>query len=366
MLPLYNVAFHEYKGKITMKGLLVRTLIYSPRMFMSTVVLVLLAACSAPDSLAIPKNARPTANDQTVLLEVDASGQLTITLTASDPDVDVLEYIITQVPNYGTLSGTAPVLTYTPTPGYNGTDSLIYKVSDGELESALATVLIEVKTKLPPTDTTNPECTVEETTKGSLYVLTHDPESGLANIKVVLVSNADVTIEPFAPGSTAPIMVRAEKIDLAQKARLELEVIDVAGNITRCDPIIVNLAIAPGNTWGRSSVNITDIPDIEGQIRIDNGVPGASLVRIKVNDAATNTFNLSDGAKAQHDATSDMKAGSNSAVVVMHGAPGSSVMVMFHDGSASLSTPSLSTPSLSAVRSLPYQTIKTRANLDWY
>jgi Bacterial Ig domain len=343
-----------------MTGPLVRTLIYSPRMFISITLLVLLAACSSAPKVTA-KNAAPTASDQTVILEVDASGQVTITLTASDPDADTLQYIISQLPNYGTLSGTAPVLVYTPTPGYTGADSLTYKVSDGKLESALATVSIEVKTKLPPSDTTNPECTVEETTKGSLYVLTHDPESGLADIKVVLVSNADVTIEPFAPGSTAPIMVKAEKIDLTQKARLELEVIDVAGNITRCDPIIVNLAIAPENTWGRSSVHITDIPAIEGQIRIDNGVPGASLVRIKVNDAATNTFNLSDGTKTQHDATSDMKAGGNSAVVVMHGAPGSSVMVMFHDGSASLST-----PSLSAVRSLPYQTIKTRANLDWY
>merc|ERR1711900_114225 len=44
----------------------------------------------------------------------------------------------------GTLSGTAPDLTYSPQEGYSGADSFTFSVNDGELDSEVVTVSITV------------------------------------------------------------------------------------------------------------------------------------------------------------------------------------------------------------------------------
>lgn len=68
----------------------------------------------------------------------------TITLVTSDLDEDQLSYRLVADPSHGTLSGTGPALTYTPEPNYNGPDSFIYVVNDGEVDSNSATVSITV------------------------------------------------------------------------------------------------------------------------------------------------------------------------------------------------------------------------------
>ena len=59
-----------------------------------------------------------------------------ITLTGTDVDGSPLTYTIVTPPAHGTLSGTAPNLTYTPAANYNGADSFTFKVNDGTVDSA--------------------------------------------------------------------------------------------------------------------------------------------------------------------------------------------------------------------------------------
>ena len=47
-----------------------------------------------------------------------------VTLTGADSDGDPLTYLIVNAPAHGTLSGTAPNLTYTPAANYNGAGQL--------------------------------------------------------------------------------------------------------------------------------------------------------------------------------------------------------------------------------------------------
>jgi len=56
-----------------------------------------------------------------------------------------LTYTVVTNPAHGTLTATAPNLTYTPTTGYTGADSFTFKANDGKVDSNTATVSITVE-----------------------------------------------------------------------------------------------------------------------------------------------------------------------------------------------------------------------------
>ena len=100
---------------------------------------------SAPATVTItvnPVNDAPVANAQAVTTNEDTA--MAITLTGSDVDGNPLTYSVVTQPGHGSLSGTAPNLTYTPAANYNGPDSFTFKVNDGSVDSAPATVSITV------------------------------------------------------------------------------------------------------------------------------------------------------------------------------------------------------------------------------
>ncbi len=74
-----------------------------------------------------------------------------------------LTYTIVTNPSHGTVTGTAPTLTYTPTHNWAGTDTLTYTVSDGTSTSSPATVSLNVNSTLssaPSLLTVTPPTTV--------------------------------------------------------------------------------------------------------------------------------------------------------------------------------------------------------------
>src|SRR5581483_12009402 len=87
-------------------------------------------------------NRAPTATAQQVTANEDTPKQ--ITLAGSDPDNNTLNFVIVAPPQHGALSGTAPNLTYTPAANYNGSDSFSFKVNDGTVDSAAATVSLTI------------------------------------------------------------------------------------------------------------------------------------------------------------------------------------------------------------------------------
>ena len=99
-------------------------------------------------------NKIPVAASQAV--ETEADTPVSITLSATDEDGDNLTYSIVAGPANGTLSGSAPNLTYTPNAGYFGTDTFRFKVNDGKEDSNTATVSITVKEGPQLRDPENP------------------------------------------------------------------------------------------------------------------------------------------------------------------------------------------------------------------
>jgi hypothetical protein len=75
-----------------------------------------------------------TAEDQSVSVE----------LVGLDVDEDSLTFAVVKPPAHGTLSGTAPSLTYTPAADFHGSDAFTYKVSDGTLDSSTVTSWLTV------------------------------------------------------------------------------------------------------------------------------------------------------------------------------------------------------------------------------
>ena len=104
---------------------------------------------SAPGTISItvttptvPVNLPPAAYGQS--LQTVCSHALPILLSGSDPEHATLTFSV-GAPSHGTLTGTAPALTYRPDPGYTGPDSFTFTVGDGTQSSAPATVSIVVR-----------------------------------------------------------------------------------------------------------------------------------------------------------------------------------------------------------------------------
>ena len=99
-------------------------------------------------SFPLRVNHPPVANAQTV--DVERDKPKTITLTGSDPDQDLINFLVVTSPRNGALSGEPPALTYTPNPGFVGTDEFMFKANDGFADSPNARVVISVQPNRAP------------------------------------------------------------------------------------------------------------------------------------------------------------------------------------------------------------------------
>ncbi len=142
----------------------------------------------------------PMANPRTVNVLVGTATSLT--LTASDPTSPPLPltYTVTTEPADGTLSGTAPDLTYTPDYGFLGTDSFTFTASNGYLTSPAATVTLDV---VGTPTATGQTVNVLFQTDQALTLTGSDPDlPPLPLTYVVATEPADGTLSGIAPNLT--------------------------------------------------------------------------------------------------------------------------------------------------------------------
>jgi hypothetical protein len=95
---------------------------------------------SATNSIVITTIAAQNQN-----LSTGVNAPLNVTLTAiTDPIGVPLTFSVAGNPSNGSLSGTAPNLTYTPNNGFNGIDSFTFTATDGTTTSNIGTISITV------------------------------------------------------------------------------------------------------------------------------------------------------------------------------------------------------------------------------
>jgi hypothetical protein len=87
-------------------------------------------------------NTPPIANGQAVATAEDMA--VAMSLTGSDANGDPLTFRVINQPSHGSLSGTAPNLTYTPNINFNGADSFAFVANDGWVDSTSAMVNLTV------------------------------------------------------------------------------------------------------------------------------------------------------------------------------------------------------------------------------
>jgi len=89
-----------------------------------------------------PVNQAPIAGAFSAVTDEDTA--VSLTLMGVDLEGSDLTYMVVRQPSRGVLLGEGAIRQYVPNLDFNGTDSFTFKVSDGELDSGLATVTIRV------------------------------------------------------------------------------------------------------------------------------------------------------------------------------------------------------------------------------
>ena len=147
----------------------------------------------------IRENTPPSVEGQSV--NVDEDGSVSITLKAEDDDGDDLEFTVVSQPKNGTLSGSAPNLTYSPKANFNGDDSFTFKANDGEADSNTATVAISVKTVNDLPVVFGQSANVDE--DGSVSITLKAQDNDGDNLKFTVVSQPENgTLNGSAPNFT--------------------------------------------------------------------------------------------------------------------------------------------------------------------
>ncbi|MFN8062863.1 MAG: Calx-beta domain-containing protein [Vicinamibacterales bacterium] len=131
-----------------------------------------LVAASAP--VAVPQSVS-TIRDTPV----------SITLAATSPGGFPLVYSIVSPPAHGQLTGAAPNVTYTPAPGYVGSDGFTFKANDGTSDSNVAAVALSVVLPNQPPVASSANVTVSSGVASAVTLTASDPENGPLTYTVV-------------------------------------------------------------------------------------------------------------------------------------------------------------------------------------
>ena len=135
-------------------------------------------------------NGHLTANADTATTSEDSA--LVIGVLTNDTDIGghTLSVIAATNPTHGQVASNGTVVTYTPTPNYNGADSFTYTVSDGQGNTDTATVSITVTPVNDAPKAYNDVATTIETSALNILVLANDTDVDNDTLTVSSVSTA--------------------------------------------------------------------------------------------------------------------------------------------------------------------------------
>lgn len=104
---------------------------------------------------------------------------------------------------------------------------------------------------------------------------------GIDDLHVVDITNAVATIDPtYYSGTTDPVTLIASKIDNHSPARVVVQVSDVAGHVTTCDPVLTTVRAGAAHAARQSFHRLSRH---ESRVRIRNARHGLKRLVVTVN-----------------------------------------------------------------------------------
>jgi hypothetical protein len=121
-------------------------------------------------------NRPPTAANDSAITAAGVAVTIDVLANDSDPDGDALAITIDGPPSHGTATVNNGKVVYTPQPGFTGTDSFTYIVSDGKGGTATATVTVTVTGPNRPPTAANDAATTTAGVAVTIDVLANDSD----------------------------------------------------------------------------------------------------------------------------------------------------------------------------------------------
>ena len=236
-------------------------------------------------------NHAPMANAQSVIAAEDTPAS--ISLTGSDADTgDVLTYAVTAPPAHGTLSGTAPNLTYTPALNYYGPDSFAFTVSDGTATSAPATVGITVEAMNDAPVAVGQSVTTLEDTPSVITLTGSDVDGDALTSYVVTAPPAHGTLSGTAPNLTYTPALNYSGPDSFTFAVSDGTATSAPARIDVTVTAVNDAPVAVNDTYPMPAPGTPLIIPVPGVLGNDTDVESASLKAVLVSGPSKGTLNL--------------------------------------------------------------------------
>ncbi|HEY3026764.1 MAG TPA: Ig-like domain-containing protein, partial [Pyrinomonadaceae bacterium] len=235
-----------------------------------------------------PVNDQPVADAQSVTTNEDTARA--IMLTGSDVEGGALTYSVVTGPTQGSLSGTAPNLTYTPAANYNGADSFTFKVNDGQLDSNVATVSITINAVNDAPIANDQSATTDEDTARAITLTASDVDGDTLTFSIVTGPAHGILSGTGASRTYTP----AANYNGTDTFTFKVNDGTVDSNIANVSLTITTVNDAPlaiddsYNTAGNSTLTVP-VPGVLGN---DTDVEGNALTAILVSSASNGTLSF--------------------------------------------------------------------------
>ncbi len=197
---------------------------------------------------------------QTMSLCANTSTSISSMLTITDGEGDTETWTVTSAPGHGTIVGlpataasdtnVSPAgVTYTPTPGYTGTDVFTVQVNNG-FQTATTTISVTVSPAPNPITGSSTVCTgntvsLTETTGGGSWSSSNTARATVSGTGVVSgITTGSITISYTAAGCSGFFPMTVNQTPAS-----------ITGPSTVCSGSTLSLSDAsPGGTWSSSSI----------------------------------------------------------------------------------------------------------------
>jgi hypothetical protein len=174
-----------------------------------------------------------------------------------------------------------------------------------------------------------------------LEVRLQDTGSGLGSVTFTTFTNAIGAVQGSAGGittvpttvqlggTTSPVPVTATKQDPSLSSQLALRVLDLAGSVTLCHPVLVDLSREAGKP---ETHRFSGIKESERYLQLANGDRGVQQVVLAINGQRYRVRDFDDGEVRTFDLGGARRPDSNNVVEVeLRGKPGGMLMLYIGD-----------------------------------